>query len=1021
MSISSRKFNFLAIEQADLTVVGPVTSTDEAIVRWDGTGGDVLQDSSVLIDDSDQMTGLVKLTMEAATPTIEFKDTDATDTDVNANITVQLTDTGTGAEDADMTFSAQTAGVLTQWLKFNADGSIELDPQGGAGVIIQSTDPILSFKDESGTDADINARIAVSLSDTGSGTEDADMIFRSQIAGTLTTWGTFVANSKNFLFENTSLSIRNTGTPQLAIRDDDGVDNQENFTLQVNLTDTGSGTEDADITMQADIAGSLTTFLNFDADGLFTLTPATDLLVTGANVTIKNTGSPTLEFKDDDATDDDINANISVNLTDTGSGTEDADVTFSAQIAGALTQWMNFDADGDVRVDPAGGGKFDIRSGGPGITFRDTDATDPDVNARIRVSLTDTGSGTEDAQMFFGCQEAGTFVEWGSWSLSVFEFNSSTLSIKNTGTPKLTFRDDDATDNDVNASFDVNLSDTGSGTEDADVIISAQIAGSLTEFFKFDADGDFTVTPAGTGCFDVSGGRLSLNGVGPVIRFRDSDATDGDVNATIFAAATDTGSGTEDIDMTFTAQIAGTLTNYMEFDADGLLTLTPATDLLVTGANLTIENSGSPTLEFKDEDGTDADVNANIVVNLTDTGSGTEDADVIFSAQVAGALTQWMKFNADGVLELDPGNIGQVQIQGSLPGLLFKDTDGTDADLNGQIRVNLTDTGSGTEDVNMSFEAQSAGALVVWGTYAGSGGTFTFTSTDVLTNGGNLTIRNTGQPSIALKDDDATDNDNNCTIDINATDTGSGTEDIDYALAVQVAGTLTDIHTYDASEDITDIDTKLTGWHYALNAQTGTTYTVVAADEAKIVSFSNAAAITVTLPQTSTTVLDAGFHVQFQNIGDGLVTVVKEGADVLNNQDTVEIAKGDTAFIFKSTAGTPNTYEMTGGSPKELLQFPLLIEAVADQDYPILTRYGGDEDLEITETTSDAASGTCTATFKINTTGLGGTANSVSSTETTQSHTSANTVTTGDNIIVTVSANSTCIDMTLTVTALRFA
>ena len=38
-------------------VFGGGSSTDNAIARWDGTDGTTLQDSSVLIDDSDAMTG----------------------------------------------------------------------------------------------------------------------------------------------------------------------------------------------------------------------------------------------------------------------------------------------------------------------------------------------------------------------------------------------------------------------------------------------------------------------------------------------------------------------------------------------------------------------------------------------------------------------------------------------------------------------------------------------------------------------------------------------------------------------------------------------------------------------------------------------------------------------------------------------------------------------------------------------------------------------------------------------------
>lgn len=43
-------------------VVGPGSSTDNAIARWNGTGGDTIQDSNVLIDDSDNMSGIATLT-----------------------------------------------------------------------------------------------------------------------------------------------------------------------------------------------------------------------------------------------------------------------------------------------------------------------------------------------------------------------------------------------------------------------------------------------------------------------------------------------------------------------------------------------------------------------------------------------------------------------------------------------------------------------------------------------------------------------------------------------------------------------------------------------------------------------------------------------------------------------------------------------------------------------------------------------------------------------------------------------
>lgn len=64
----------------------------------------------------------------------------------------------------------------------------------------------------------------------------------------------------------------------------------------------------------------------------------------------------------------------------------------------------------------------------------------------------------------------------------------------------------------------------------------------------------------------------------------------------------------------------------------------------------------------------------------------------------------------------------------------------------------------------------------------------------------------------------------------------------------------------------------------------------------------------------------------------------------------------------------------------------------------------------ISETTTKSLSGTCTATFKINTTALGGTANSVSSSEQSQAQASANVFVAGDDLVVTISSNSSCVD-----------
>lgn len=85
------------------------------------------------------------------------------------------------------------------------------------------------------------------------------------------------------------------------------------------------------------------------------------------------------------------------------------------------------------------------------------------------------------------------------------------------------------------------------------------------------------------------------------------------------------------------------------------------------------------------------------------------------------------------------------------------------------------------------------------------------------------------------------------------------------------------------------------------------------------------------------------------------------------------------------------------------------VETAANKDYTIVV------DLPyaatITQATTQSGAGTCTATFKINTTALGGTPNAVSTTKQSQNHTTANALAVGDKLVMTVSANSSCTDL----------
>lgn len=75
-----------------------------------------------------------------------------------------------------------------------------------------------------------------------------------------------------------------------------------------------------------------------------------------------------------------------------------------------------------------------------------------------------------------------------------------------------------------------------------------------------------------------------------------------------------------------------------------------------------------------------------------------------------------------------------------------------------------------------------------------------------------------------------------------------------------------------------------------VNAQTGTTYTVVAGDKGKLVNFSNTSAIAVTLPQ-ATGAFSAGFFFDVQNINTGLTTITPT-TSTIDGASTLLIPKG---------------------------------------------------------------------------------------------------------------------------------
>lgn len=95
-------------------------------------------------------------------------------------------------------------------------------------------------------------------------------------------------------------------------------------------------------------------------------------------------------------------------------------------------------------------------------------------------------------------------------------------------------------------------------------------------------------------------------------------------------------------------------------------------------------------------------------------------------------------------------------------------------------------------------------------------------------------------------------------------------------------------------ETLDDIDTLFTETKaIEINAQTGTSYTVVSGDAGKLITVSNASAATVTFPNS----LAVGFTCSVARLGAGAVTLVGAGGSnaTLNSRDGLLTLAGQYA------------------------------------------------------------------------------------------------------------------------------
>lgn len=168
-------------------------------------------------------------------------------------------------------------------------------------------------------------------------------------------------------------------------------------------------------------------------------------------------------------------------------------------------------------------------------------------------------------------------------------------------------------------------------------------------------------------------------------------------------------------------------------------------------------------------------------------------------------------------------------------------------------------------------------------------------------------------------------------------------------------------------------------------------------------------------PSIIASVIQSAINTSSITNGAGFITSSGVTYEALNSNS--DVGTGATQVAAGNHAHT-GTYEPADANIRKttsvITEFVSgLIESPANGDYVILRQapFAG----TITSVTTKSSSGTCTLTGYVNSTALGGTANSVSSTEQEQSHSSSNTFAAGDDIKITVSSNSSCEDMEFTI------
>ena len=101
--------------------------------------------------------------------------------------------------------------------------------------------------------------------------------------------------------------------------------------------------------------------------------------------------------------------------------------------------------------------------------------------------------------------------------------------------------------------------------------------------------------------------------------------------------------------------------------------------------------------------------------------------------------------------------------------------------------------------------------------------------------------------------------------------------------------------------DAIDADVFELATEVPINAQTGTTYTLVLADAGKLITSDNASPVTITVPPNGDVAFSIGTRIDVLSIGAGLTTLAEGSGVTINSKDSNKVltAQGSAASLIK--------------------------------------------------------------------------------------------------------------------------